>query len=86
MKIWSGFQVPTGTTPSCTPKRFHGGSRRRSSSLLAVWFTAVEFSFCSLVLRILLFGGAGGMTDAGRVTDAVDPSASWFSVNSSCSF
>ena len=55
--------------------------------MLAVWFAAVEFNFCSLVLSILLSGGAGGMTDAGRVTDTVDPSltASWFFVNSSCS-
>ena len=32
----------------------------------------------------MLSGGAGGMTEVGRVTDAVDPSltASWFFVNS----
>ena len=55
--------------------------------MLVVRCVAVEFSFCSLLLSILLFGGAGGMTDAGRVTDVVDPSltASWFFVNSSCS-
>ena len=53
-----------------------------------MWFAAVEFSFCSFVLSILFSGGASGMTDAGRVTDAVDPSltASWFFVNSSYSF
>ena len=69
-------------------REFHGGSRRRSSSLLAVWFAAVEFSFCSLVLNILHSGGVCGMTDPGRMTDAVDPSltASWFFVNSPCSF
>ena len=39
-----------------------------------MWFAVVEFSFCSLVLSILLFGGAGGMIDVGRVTDGVDPS------------
>ena len=54
----------------------------------AVRCAAVEFSFCcSWLLSIMLFGGVGGMTDAGRLTDAVDPSstASWFSINSSCS-
>ena len=58
----------------------------QSSSMLAVRCVAFEFSFCSLVLCILLSGGAGGMTDAGRVTDVVDPSltASWFFDNSSC--
>ena len=52
--------------------------------MLAVRCAAVEFSFCSLVLSILLSGGAGGMTDAGMVTDVVDPSltASWFFDNS----
>ena len=56
--------------------------------MLAVRCVAVEFSFCySWLLSIMLFGGAGGMTDAGRLTDAVDPSstASWFSINSSYS-
>ena len=55
--------------------------------MLAVRCAAVEFSFCSLVLNILLSGGAGGITDAGRVIDAADPSltASWFFINSSCS-
>ena len=55
--------------------------------MLAVWFATVEFSFYSLVLSILLSGGVGGMTDAGRVTDVVDPSltASWFFVTSSYS-
>ena len=52
--------------------------------MLVVRCAAVEFNFCSLVLSITLSGGAGGMTEAGRVTDAVDPSltASWFFVNS----
>ena len=52
-----------------------------------MWFAAVEFSFCSFLLSILLSGGAGGMTDAGGVTDAVDYSltASLFFGNSSCS-
>ena len=55
--------------------------------MLAVRCAAVEFNFCSWLLSIMLFGGVGGMTYAGRVTDAVDPSAtaSWFSINSSCS-
>ena len=86
-KIWSGFQVPAGTTPCDDDKRSHGGSRRRSSSMLAVRCTAVESNFCSWMSSIMLSGGAGGMTDAGRLTDVVDPSstASWFSINSSCS-
>ena len=55
--------------------------------MLAMMCAAIEFSFCSLVLNILLSGGASGMTDAGRVIDAVDPSltASWFFINSSYS-
>ena len=55
--------------------------------MLAVRCAAVEFNFCSLVLSIMLAGGAGGMTNVGRVTDVVDPSltASWFFVNSLCS-
>ena len=56
--------------------------------MLAVRCAAVEFSFCcSWLLNTMLSGGAGGMKDAGRLTDAVDPSstASWFSINSSCS-
>ena len=89
IKIWSGFQVPAGTTPCDAAKRSHGGSRRRSSSMLAVRCAAVEFSFCSCswLLSFMLSGGASGMTDAGRVTDAVDPSSttSCFSFNSSCS-
>ena len=36
IKIWSGFQVPVGTTPCDVDKRSHGGSRRRSSSMLVV--------------------------------------------------
>ena len=52
--------------------------------MLAVRCAVVEFSICSLVLSVLLSGGAGGMTDTGRV---IDPSltASWFFVNSSYS-
>ena len=56
--------------------------------MLAVRCAAVVFSFCcSWLLSIMLFGGAGGMIDAGRLIDAVDPSstASLFSINSSCS-
>ena len=55
----------------------------------AVRCTAVESNFCSLLSGIMLSGGAGGMKDAGRLTDdAMDPSstASWFSFNSFCSF
>ena len=44
--------------------------------MLVVRCVAVEFSFCSLVLSILLSGGAGGMTDAGRVIDFVNSSCS----------
>ena len=56
--------------------------------MLAVRCTAVESNFCFWMSSIMLSGGAGGMTDAGRLTDAVDSSstASWFSINSSCSF
>ena len=55
--------------------------------MLAMRCVAVEFNFYSWLLSIMLSGGAGGMTDAGRVTDAIDPSltASWFFVNSPCS-
>ena len=55
--------------------------------MLAVRCIAVESSFCSWMSSIMLSGGAGGMIDAGRLTDAVDSSstASWFSINSSCS-
>ena len=55
--------------------------------MLAMRCAAVEFNFYSWLLSIMLYGGAGGMTDAGRVTDAIDPSltASWFFVNSPCS-
>ena len=87
IKIWSGFQVPVGTTLYDVDKRSHRGTRRRSFSMLAVRCAAVEFNFCSWLLSIMFFGSVGGMTDAGRVTDAVDPSstASWFSINSSFS-
>ena len=56
--------------------------------MLAVRCATVEFNFCSWLLNFMLSGGVGGMTDAGRVTDAVDPSstASRFSINSSYSF
>ena len=56
--------------------------------MLVVRCAAVESSFCcSWLLSIMFFGGAGGMTDAGRLTDAVDPSstAPLFSIISSCS-
>ena len=56
--------------------------------MLAVRCATVESSFCcSWLLSIMFFGGAGGMTDAGRLTDAVDPSstAPLFLINSSCS-
>ena len=55
--------------------------------MLAMRCAAVEFIFCSWLLSIMLTSSAGGMTDAGRVTDAVDPSSttSWFSINSFCS-
>ena len=75
IKIWSGFQVPARTTPCDADKRSHGGSRRRSSSMLAVRCATVEFNFCSWLLSIMLSGGVGGMTDVERVTDAVDPSS-----------
>ena len=86
-KIWSGFQVPVGTTPCNVDKRSQGGSRRRGSSMLEVRCTAVESNFCSLSSSIMLFGGAGGMKDVGRLTGAVDPSStvSLFSINLSCS-
>ena len=54
---------------------------------LAVRCATVESNFCSWLLSIMLYGGANGMIDAGRVTDAVDPSstAHLFSIDSSCS-
>ena len=54
--------------------------------MLAVRCATVEYNFCSWLLSIMLSGGAGGMTDAGRVTDVVDPppTTSWFSINSFC--
>ena len=53
--------------------------------MLAVRRAAVEFNFCSWLLSFMLPGGASGMTDAGRVTDVVDPSSTafWFSIDSS---
>ena len=55
--------------------------------MLAVRCTAVESNFCSWMSSIMLSGGAGGMTDARRLTGAVYPSstASLFSINFSCS-
>ena len=55
--------------------------------MLTVRCVAFESNFCSWLLSIMLFSGVGGMTDAGRLTDAVYPSstASWFSINYSCS-
>ena len=41
--------------------------------MLAVRCAAVEFNFYSWLLSIMFSGGAGGMRDAGRVIDAVDP-------------
>ena len=86
-KIWNGFLVPTRTTPCDADKRSHGGSRKRSFSMLAVRCAAVESNLCTWLLSIMLSGGVGGMIDAGRVTDAVDPSstAPLFSIDSSCS-
>ena len=55
--------------------------------MLAVMCTVVESNFCSWMSSIMLSGGAGGMTDAGRLTGVVDPSstASLFSINFSYS-
>ena len=54
--------------------------------MLAVRCAAVEFNFCSWLLTFMLSGGAGGMTNVGRVIDAIVHSsiAFWFSINSSC--
>ena len=54
--------------------------------MLAVRGVAVESNFCFWLLSIMLSGGAGCMTDTGRVTDAIDPSsiAPLFSIDSSC--
>ena len=49
--------------------------------MLEVRCSAVEFSFCSFVLSILLSGGANRMTNAGDSS----LTASLFFVNSSCS-
>ena len=43
--------------------------------MLVVRCAVVESNFCSWLLSIMLSGGAGDMTDTGRVTDAVDPSS-----------
>ena len=55
--------------------------------MLIVRCSAVELIFYSWLLSIMLSGGSGGMTDVGRITDEIDPSstASWFSINYSCS-
>ena len=55
--------------------------------MLAVRCAAVESSFCSFVLSILLFGGSGGITVVGGVTGVVSSSliASLFFISSSCS-
>ena len=55
--------------------------------MLAVRCVAVEFSFDSFVLGILLSGGGGGITVARRVTDVVSSSssASLFFISSSYS-
>ena len=52
--------------------------------MLAVRCTAVESNFCSWMSSIMLSSSAGGMSDARRLTDAVDSSstASWFPINS----
>ena len=54
--------------------------------MLAVRCATVESNFCSWLLSIMLSGGANGMIDAGRVTDAIDPSstAPLFSIDYSC--
>ena len=69
------------------PQGFYGGSRRRSSSKLAVRCDAFALSLCPFVLSILPSGGAGEMTNAGAVIDAVDYSltASLFIIDSSYS-
>ena len=55
--------------------------------MLTVRCAAVEFSFDSFVLGILLSGGGGGITVAGGVTDVVSSSsiASLFFISFSCS-
>ena len=55
--------------------------------MLVVRCTVVEYNLCSRLLSIMLYGSTGGMTDSGRVTDAVDPSstAPLFSIDYSCS-
>ena len=54
--------------------------------MLAVMCTTVESNFCSWMSSIMLSGGVGSMTDAGRLTGAVDPSStgSLFSIKFSC--
>ena len=53
----------------------------------AVRCAAVAFMLSSFVLSILSSGGVGGISGAGRVTDAVNSSstASLFFINSFCS-
>ena len=55
--------------------------------MLAVRCAAVQSSFCSFVLSILLYGGGGGITVSGGVTGVVSFSltASLFFISSSCS-
>ena len=56
--------------------------------MLAVRCDSFAMSFCPFVLSILPSGGAGEMTDAGAVIDAVDSSltTSLFIIDSSCSY
>ena len=55
--------------------------------MLAVRCAAVESSFCSFILSILLSSGGSGITVAGGVTGVVRSSltASLFFISSSCS-
>ena len=55
--------------------------------MLAVRCAAFDFSFCPFVLSTLPSGGAGGISGAGGVTEALDSQSdsSLFFINSSCS-
>ena len=55
--------------------------------MLTVRCAAIEFSFYSFVLGILLSGGGGGIIVEGGVTDVVSSSSttSLFFISSSCS-